>query len=241
MDSLTNERLLAGWYFTALTLAIASLVVVYVLYTMVEPLADWYRELRAAPRLLVEAQRCRDEMRYYFNRVLEHDLAFVPYADPAVMAIARRVCEEEGLLGDDRDVLLGAAREMTLHPDHIEALQQAGSDEVDAGVLAYPRPAALAAEYFAVQSQESDFAFLIDRALVAALACGADPTTVSRMRVVEERHRRLAGMLRTVFARYEQPARYLEEYRRDLEQRALERDAVRAGFGQPSETWSTVA
>lgn len=222
-DYVGHPILLPEVYFSALILAIGSIMVVYVLYMTIEPVRTWYHDMRAAPALLAAAKQTRSEAQYYFSETVDTEILLRDYADPDILRIAKEVCATAGLDREDRETVLAAAREMTLRPDHIDKLRHVGEVSLDVDGMAAPVPAAEVARYYATQSQRSDFDFLADRAIIAALACGAEHLGTPFSRPITERHRRLGRLLFEVFLRYDQPERYLQAFQKELAARERER------------------
>jgi len=215
---------------------IATFVVVYLVYLLARPSWLLLQEGRTAPQRLAELQqevaelrRVRADVRDLSTGVDDKMILMLDYADPDIVHAAEEACTVEGVSDEDREVVMAAAREVTLRPDHIIRLRKVGTQSLPPDALDLDDYSS-GARHFAKLS-ERDVYFYSDVHIVATLALGAERLGVPLRRQPQEWHRRLGRILAGVLEAYEQPSGYVAAYKRELERRVADKQHLLADLG----------
>ena len=198
----------------------------YLIYADVRPLWRYaqalyradaaYRALRVEQavakteraRLIAERQeleRVRDQVITISTRLDDQYTQARKWVDQNFIVAAKELAAREGHSAEDRDLLLQAARDITLNPENIHLL--VGDQSLD------PAEAATGALEFATLAGR-DLYFYSDADLIGALAMGAEEFGVALPREPTERHRRLGRLLGDLLRSYRHPTETLVAYRK---------------------------
>jgi len=204
-------------YVLTFVVSMLMFAVVYLRGSIIVPLAHWLTAIIRAPQRLREIEVATGHALEVNSHIDDKLVLMISYADPDIIRMTKEACAEQDISYDDRLLVLAAATIVTLHPLNQDRRRAKGEQRLDMRELEREGVNHLA------ELSAMDVFFFSDGYVIAALGCGSEELGIDLRRKPQERHRRLAALLRGVLDRYDQPVRYREAYLEDLLRHAEEK------------------